>query len=99
MIEFFLNLNLLKRDNIDSRLMSIHNSFFHKWFPTKRCVRAIERAKFLGQCTPWDLSRMVSREANLYLKHHQVWGLGMNGMENRCEVLFKAPSTRIGLRC
>ena len=78
--------------------MSRHNPFFHKWFPTKRCMRAIECAKFLGQCTPWEQSQIRICEEPLSMKHHQAGGLGMNGMENIYESLFKASSKKKRLK-
>ena len=99
MIEDFLNLKLpTSIVNYKKISMSRHNPFFHKWFPTKRCMRAIECAKFLGQCTPWEQSQIRICEDPLSMKHHQAGGLGMNGMENRSESLFETSSGRKGLK-
>ena len=93
MIEEFLSLKLpISRVNYKKINMSRHNPFFHKWFPTKRCMRAIECAKFLGQRTPWEQSQIRICEDLLSMKHHQAGGLGMNGMENRSESLLKTSS-------
>ena len=95
MIEDFLKLKLpTSRVNYKRINVSRHNPFFHKWFPTKRCMRAIKCAKFLGQCTPWNLFQMRLCEEPLSMKHHQAGGLGMNGMENIYELLFKASSKK-----
>ena len=97
MIEDFLNLKLpTSRVNYKEISMSRHNPFFHKWFPTKRCIRAIKCAKFLGQCTPWEQSQIRICEDPLSMKHHQAGGLGMNGMENRSESLLKTSSSEKG---